>query len=226
VARGFRGPSFKELLWDFPNPFAGYAIKGNPALRPERSWQMSLGGAWSPARGLVADAEVYRNELKDLIELTSLGNDSTTNLQIFSPRNVSRARTEGVELSLRWNGATWYGGAEYSHLNARDLDTGATLDRRAAESARLRMGGAIPRVDRLRADATLSYTGSAPYTAPDGTTARQAAFLSGNLQLQYQFPGRVGLSVGGDNLFNARPAGAIGVTGRRVYVGLSGAWRP
>ena len=47
AARGFRGPSFKELTWDFPNPFAGYAIRGNPDLRPEHSWQ------WSAGRGLV-----------------------------------------------------------------------------------------------------------------------------------------------------------------------------
>ena len=39
VARGFRGPSFKELAWDFPNPFAGYTIRGDPGLTPERSWQ-------------------------------------------------------------------------------------------------------------------------------------------------------------------------------------------
>ena len=88
LARGFRGPSFKELAWDFPNPFAGYVIRGNPSVRPEHSWQLSGGVAWAPVGGLVADVEAYRNELRDLIELTPTGNDSTTGLLVFSPQRV------------------------------------------------------------------------------------------------------------------------------------------
>lgn len=226
AARGFRGPSFKELAWDFPNPFAGYAIRGNPDLRPERSWQWSAGGAWSVFSDLVADVEVYRNDLADLIELTQTGSDPGTGLLVFSSRNVARARTQGIELGLRWNSPGWYAGAEYSRLDARDRNSGRPLDRRAPESARLRAGGSFPPLRALRADVTLSYTGRAPARQLDGSMGHQSAFLSSNMQVQYELPGGIGLSVGGDNLFNATPSGWTGILGRRVYAGIRGTWRP
>ncbi len=37
AARGFRAPSFKETGWNFANVTAGYAVEGNPDLRPEKS---------------------------------------------------------------------------------------------------------------------------------------------------------------------------------------------
>ncbi|HEX7023931.1 MAG TPA: TonB-dependent receptor, partial [Gemmatimonadales bacterium] len=97
AARGFRGPSFKELAWEFPNPFAGYTIRGNPDLLPERSWQWSVGAAWSITPAVIADVEAYRNDLRDLIELTQTGTDPASGLLLFSPRNVARARTQGVD---------------------------------------------------------------------------------------------------------------------------------
>ena len=78
----------------------------------------------------------------------------------------------------------------------------------------------------LRADAPLGYTGRAPALNLDGTAGHQAAFLSGGMQVQYDLPGGLGLSVGGDNLFDARPSGWTGVLGRRVYAGIRGSWRP
>ncbi len=226
AARGFRGPSFKELAWDFPNPFAGYVIRGNPGLRPERSWQWSAGGAWSLGSRLVADVEIYRNELKDLIELVQTGADPGTGLLVFSPRNLARARTQGLEAGLRWSAAAWYAAVEYSRLDARDRDSGQPLDRRAPQTARLRLGGAFPALRSVRADATLSFTGRAPARNPDGTAGHQSAFLSSNVQVQYRLPGGLGIAVGGDNLFDARPSGWTGVLGRRVYAGIRGSWRP
>ncbi len=226
AARGFRGPSFKELVWDFPNPFAGYAIRGNPDLKPERSWQWSAGAAWSPASDLVATAEVYRNDLENLIELIQTGSDPGTGLLLYSPQNVSRARTQGLELGLEWRRADWYAGAEYSRLDARDRSSGLSLDRRAPESARLRMGGRLASLPSLRADLTLSYTGRAPARNLDGTAGHQAAFVSGGLQVRYDLHRGLGISVGGDNLFNAIPSGWPGLFGRRVYAGIRGTWRP
>lgn len=226
AARGFRGPSFKELAWDFPNPFAGYAIRGNPDLRPERSWQWSAGAAWSLFSGLVSEVEVYRNNLTDLIELTQTGTDPASGLLIYSPRNVTRARTQGVELALRWSRPSWYADAEYSRLDARDLNSDLPLDRRAPESARARVGGRLPGLGSTLADATLSYTGRAPAQNLDGSAGHQAAFLSASLQLRHDLPGGLGLSIGGDNLFNATPTGWTGVYGRRVYAGIRGTWRP
>lgn len=226
LGRGFRAPSFKELAWDFSNPLASYIILGNPNLAPERSWQFSTGATWALTPALVADAEVYRNDVRDLIELTVVGTDSTTGFTQYSPRNVSRARTQGVELGLRWTTGAWLASAGYNYLDATDLATGQQLDRRAAHSARASVGRQIDWLQGLRADLTLVYTGSAPAVQPDGSQGVQASYLATNVQLRLDLIRDVGCSVGVDNLFDVQPAGWRGVYGRRYYLGLNTTWHP
>ena len=223
VGRGFRGPSFKELAWDFQNPAAGYVIRGNPAAVPERSWQTSAGVTWAFARGFTADLEAYRNDVRDLIELVAVGTDSATGLLEYSPRNVSRARTQGAELETRWEHDGWSGSLGYSYLDARDLSTGAWLDRRAANSGRLGLGrDAGP----VQADLTLVYTGSAPALQASGAEGRQAAFLSTNVQARVRITGGLELAAGADDLFDQVPSGWTAVLGRRVYLSLETRWHP
>src|SRR5690606_40707851 len=47
AGRGFRAPDFKELYLDFVNATAGYAVVGNPGLRPETSTNLTLGAEWA-----------------------------------------------------------------------------------------------------------------------------------------------------------------------------------
>ena len=110
VARGFRGPSLKEQTWTFNNVGAGYVVRGNPDLRPESSWSVSTGMSWAPATGLLAQADVYRNEVRNLIDFDTAG--TTGSAQIYTPTNIDRARTEGIELSLRtaWGSWIWQAG--------------------------------------------------------------------------------------------------------------------
>ncbi len=217
--RGFRGPSFKELAWDFPNPLAGYTIRGNPDLVPERSWQTALGGTWSAGRNLVVDAELYRNEIRDLIELVEAGADPRSGLRLFTTRNVNRARTEGADLAVRWSGRSWDASAGYGILNAVDVSTGTGLERRARHQAKLRAGRGFG--PRLYGSVSLVVTGAAPVTLTDGTRTRQAAFAAGATSLRFNLTPAVNLSGGIDNLFDAKPANWVGVIGRRAYFGLS-----
>ena len=226
VGRGFRAPSFKELAWDFANPTAGYIILGNPDLFPERSWQYSAGATWAIIPSLVADAEVYRNDIRDLIQLTPNGIDSATALVRYSPLNVSSARTQGVELGLKWSSRKWLASAGYHYLDATDRSTGERLDRRAANEARLAVGRQVGWLQGLRGDLTLVYTGSAPALQPDGTEGTQDAFLATNLQFRLAVLHRLECSAGVDNLFDVHPAGWNGVFVRRYYLGLSTIWQP
>jgi len=223
VGRGFRGPSFKELAWDFANPAAGYIIRGNPAVVPERSWQSSAGLTWAFARGFTADLEGYRNDVRDLIELVAVGTDSATSLLEYSPRNVSRARTQGVELETRWEHGGWSGTLGYSYLDARDLSTGAWLDRRAANSGRVGLGRDAGVV---QADLTLVYTGSAPALQPSGAEGRQDAFLATNVQARLRLGGGLELAAGADDLFDQVPSGWTARLGRRLYLSLETLWHP
>ena len=226
VGRGFRAPSFKELGWDFPNPFAGYTIQGNPDLNSERSWQVSAGASWAFAKGFVADVDGYRNDIDDLIELTLVGIDPVSQLQVFTPENVAQARTQGVELGLRWSWSGWAASAGYSYLDAKDLSTGQQLDRRATHSGRLRLGRAPSGSSGLGGDLTLGYIGSAPAAQPDGTIGTQDPLVSLDAQLRYDFGTGLGFKVGVDNLLDSEPAGWTGLVGRRIYAGIRTTWRP
>ncbi len=226
IGRGFRAPSFKELAWDFSNPLANYIIVGNPNLVPERSWQYSTGASWALLPTVVADAEVYRNDVQDLIELDADGTDPSTGFTRYTPHNVAHARTQGVELGLKWTGGRWASSIGYNYLDAKDLRTGQTLDRRAAHSARAALGRQSGLLKGLRTDLTLVYTGSAPEAEADGSEGIQAAYLATNLQLRLEVVRGIECSAGVDNLFDAQPAGWRGLYGRRYYLGLTTTWHP
>ncbi|HYC31987.1 MAG TPA: hypothetical protein VEB59_06825, partial [Gemmatimonadales bacterium] len=99
-------------------------------------------------------------------------------------------------------------------------------DRRAANSARLRLGREVMDEGRLRADLTLAYTGSAPAQQPDGSEGRQDDLLSANAQVQWRPYADLTVGLGVDNLFDATPDGWTGLTGRRVYLGVGTSVHP
>ncbi|MEO7965039.1 MAG: TonB-dependent receptor, partial [Gemmatimonadaceae bacterium] len=92
LGRGFRAPDFKELYLDFVNSSAGYAVRGNPDLRPESSTSGSLGVEWTGTR-LWARAGAYRNDYRDFIETREPDASGT-----YTYSNIARGRTSGVEL--------------------------------------------------------------------------------------------------------------------------------
>ena len=123
---GFHAPTFNDLY--FPtSAFFG----GNPDLDPERSktYEVQLRGEhlqtiWSLA--------AYRTEVKDLITVVS------DPLTFFSqPQNVSKARLQGVELSLERDLLGWQAVLAAGWVDPRDRDSGHTLPRRAKRSLSL-----------------------------------------------------------------------------------------
>ncbi|MFZ5623711.1 MAG: TonB-dependent receptor [Gemmatimonadota bacterium] len=225
VGRGFRGPSFKELGWTFANLQAGYTIQGNPDLVPERSWHFSLGATWSPLGRLVVDADVFRNDIRHLIEQT-VGGFTPSGLLIFTPRNVQSARTEGVELAVRYDTDVWDLSAGYAYLRARDREHDVPLNRRAPHTARLRAGYRARAFLGLMIDVTGRYTSSAPLVgdgllgAP-GIEGEQGAYLAWDVLGRANVVKGLQVQVGVDNLFDARPSGWQGVIRRQAFVGLS-----
>lgn len=222
VARGFRGPSFKELAWTFSNAAAGYVIQGNPDLRPERSWSYSTGLTWAPGGGWRLGIEAYRNSLRDLIDFATAGS-TPAGLLILQPRNVDRARTEGFELDLRRAFGGWVVATGYDYLHARDLSADLPLDRRAAHTGRVRVTRLLGFMPGGTLDVTARYTGPAPIltTASGQTrvTGEREAFFSTDVQVAGRVIAGLAVNAGVDNLFDARPADWPGQVGRRIYLG-------
>jgi outer membrane receptor for ferrienterochelin and colicins len=217
VGRGFRAPSFKELAWDFANVGAGYRVQGFADLDPEHSWSGSAGVDWAPSSQLRLTLEAYHNEIYNLIDQSQVGTDPD-GLMIFSPRNVARARTRGIEAgaSLRWGRARAV--ADYAFLDARSVDEDVPLDRRTRHSARLRVGSDLDVWRGLSIDVTTHVTGEAPAAAEPG--GRQDALLRVDAQLALDLPMGLRALFGVDNLLDTRADGWQTVIARRFRAGL------
>lgn len=224
LGRGFRAPSFKELAWDFANLGGGYTIQGFAGLRPERSWNVSSGVEWAPSARLSMEVEAFRNEIDNLIEFSFVGN-SVSGLLILSPRNVSRAITQGVEAGFDYRRGRWRLAGNYAFLDTEALATGLPLDRRARHSARVSLGrdfnvlaGLSVDVDgHMTGDAALVGTGESGDPEIIGTQER---LISLDMQVGLDMVNGVQLILGGDNLFDSRPEGWQGLFGRRFRVGV------
>ncbi|MFO0093891.1 MAG: TonB-dependent receptor plug domain-containing protein, partial [Gemmatimonadaceae bacterium] len=232
VARGFRAPGFKEIRYTFFNPAGGYEIVGNPALRPESSWSTGAGGTWAPSPRFSLDVEAYRNDVDDLVDWSFRGNNAA-GFQQYANVNVARARTQGVESSVR---AELFGTdilAGYDWLHAFNLNTGLPLSRRASHTARLRLSRQFAVRQGLATDVSARYTGGAaligiPSGAPitgaiateQGIIGRQGALLSLDVQLRLSITRDAELSLGGNNLLGQRPALWTPAFDRQVYAGV------
>lgn len=95
---GFRAPGFQELLLDFENPTVGYAVRGNPDLKPERSRSFSLSTEVRPSDASLIWVSAYQHSLRDMIASTLEQGGAQ---QLFTYTNVARARVRGGELGLR-----------------------------------------------------------------------------------------------------------------------------
>lgn len=230
VARGFRAPSFKELGWDFGNPAAGYIVSGNPDLVPESSWSLDMAVSWALMRDLVADVGAYQNDVKNLIDFSTVGITPEGYLQ-FQPVNIGQARTRGIESGLRWTPGPWAFSAAYSYLDAENLSDDLPLNRRAAHSGRFRGTRTFGVLNGLRADATAIYTGAAPLVGDVGNdqlgiVGEQGAFLQWNFGIELGINELLEVNAGVDNAFDQRPSGWTGLIERRFRIGLRTEWSP
>jgi len=114
----FRAPSLGELFFPF---------FGNPELQPERakSWELGVeqeAGGW---RFAVTGFESRQRNLIDFDPVT------------FVSVNVGRARMRGVEGEVGYRRGIYTARLSGTYLDAKDLDTGAPLQRRPKHSASL-----------------------------------------------------------------------------------------
>jgi outer membrane receptor for ferrienterochelin and colicins len=214
VGRGFRAPDFKELYLSFANPSAGYAVTGNPALRPERSTSGQLGAEWSSARGWWR-VNAFTNHFSDFIA-TAAPDPSGT----FTYENFETGLTRGVETEGGVARGAWRLDLGYTYLEARDADD-RPLPSRPAHSGRAAL--TVPLVANGSLAATWLVTGRM-LTGAETAEGPVVQPTFERLDLRAMLPVRGGLRVllGMDNAFD-RQMGRDwpGFTGRLVYGGLS-----
>lgn len=228
AGRGFKAPSFRDQLLVFENPTAGYVVRGNPDLEPEKSWSFGLGAQVRPADGLRGGVDLFHNEVDDLITPLSNGRTGAGAPELYSYVNIDRARTQGVELNASFavvRGVTVEGG--YRLLNAIDVSTGAPLEARARHRATFAVRAAEPTWG-LAATARAAVVGERPFYLDDSATptfARPYATLDARVEKSFLDRG-VTAFAGIDNLLDAGDARFLPIPPRALYAGLEGRYAP
>ena len=131
---GFRAPDLGQLYYRFLNPSSIYQVIGNPNLQPEYAKSLQLGADWtSPARRARFGANVFRNDVDDLIESVSLG-------MVVSPAQLTAIlASEGLDASYR----PVLGRLLFTYKNVSDAVTaGAEFDGEFALTRQVSVSGA------------------------------------------------------------------------------------
>jgi outer membrane receptor for ferrienterochelin and colicins len=136
VGTGFRAPTLRQLSDEsiVTSCRGACVIVGNPDLEPEKSISYELNASYEP-RGWGVSAGVFQNDVSNLIDtprgagVDPIGHDPD-GLPIFVPRNVNQARLRGVEAGAHTRISTVRLRANYTLLDAMDLDNDEQLDNR------------------------------------------------------------------------------------------------
>jgi outer membrane receptor for ferrienterochelin and colicins len=216
--RGYRAPDFKELYLSFVNDAAGYAVYGNPDLRPERSTSTSLGTEWTGARAF-ARATAFNASYRDFIETAAPDANGT-----YTYGNIDRGWTRGIEVEGGLLVGVWRLEAAGERLWSRDEASGTPLLGRTPLTLRASASGPI--LESLRGSLRVGYFDRTAVSRDpgSGTTEYRPAFPQVDLRLSRLVGDRLEVSGDVQNLLD-RQLGANwpGFTGRRLSVQLR--WR-
>ena len=100
VGRGFRAPNIEERSYFGIATTADTYIEQNPNLKPETSLNYELGFKVRYAN-YSGGFNVYRNKVRDFINIVFLGQDPVTNLKLAQFQNTDRATIQGAEFELQ-----------------------------------------------------------------------------------------------------------------------------
>ena len=218
VGRGYRAPSFKELLLRFENPGAGYVVDGNPDLRPEHSTSGQAGVEWRPRRWAWISGHVYVNELRDLITTVTVDGGGA-GPQRFGYDNLGRARTSGAEAAATLGRDRLALELGYAYTRARDLDTAMALDGVPGHRVSAALRWRDP-AEGLTAVAEVVATGPRPYQLAGGVVETDPRF-DVRARIARRFGDRLDLFLGVDNLLDAGDDQLDPIAPRTLYTGAT-----
>ncbi|MBL8362748.1 MAG: TonB-dependent receptor [Rubrivivax sp.] len=201
TSHGFKAPNLKQIVpggrTEGPNVFLG-----NPALTPETSDGVEIGGGWQRG-GTEAQLVLFDQRVHDLIDVKLVKAGPAPGTGTYTYENVSRARLRGAEAS--WSQRFAFGLsvlASYTMLQATQAD-GTRLDRRPRHAASLRLDQTLGawraglRMEHSRDQRMPSATAGAPSVAVPEVTMIGA-------QVVRTLPAGLALTLGVDNLTDVR----------------------
>lgn len=232
--QGYRVPNLKERYYVFDHSALSqpYMVLGNPNLKPESSNSLQLGGTLTFREDLSFEANLFHNRVKDLIQIDTTNSYVANGVTVYSYRNIARARTQGVETTLRWKAsAALTLTAGYTFTATKDLDTGSELTRRPRHVARFGVDWRVlPETlltTRVRYQSReLVSSGDATYGTQSNVAVagHSPAWTTVDMALNQQLTPQLTAFVGVNNLFNKQrdfsSATDFGpARGRFIYVG-------
>jgi outer membrane receptor for ferrienterochelin and colicins len=203
--RGFRAPSFQELLLRFENPSVGYFVAGNPNLTAEKSHGVDVGATWTPVKGLELATAFFRNDLTDMIAIVS--GPMTTLGTMYTYENLTTAWTMGVESSVSWRvGEILVVDAGHTFMATHDGENDRVLEGRAKH----RLNGAV-RVAYpdwgLELGGRIAVQLGRVYFVPDARDVERktdsTALTQLDVRLSKHFTEHLEIAAGVDNLLDA-----------------------
>ncbi len=222
--RGYRAPSFQELLLRFENPTVGYVVGGNPDLGAETSHGVDAGIEWSPSDVVELGATFFRNDLRNMIAIVTGGSDAIGTMYTYS--NLATAWTMGVESSASVNAGDWLSALiGYTFMETWDGENRRVLEGRPKHRLNAALRVAYPawglelgsrfavQIERVFFVVDEQNEAGRPTVAP--------ALAQLDLRIAKQFFERLELAAGIDNVLDAGDRFTV-IRPRIFYGGITG----
>ena len=123
IGSAFKAPTLNDM----------YAFGGNPDLKPEESLSYEIGLDQKLAYNISTGLSLYTTEVDNLIAFDGVLNQMS---------NVEKAKMEGSELYVKWQGENLFTDLSYHYVRAKDKKNDEDLSRRPRQKIALTAGWA------------------------------------------------------------------------------------
>jgi len=121
IGSAFKAPTLNDM----------YAYGGNPDLKPEESLSYEIGLDQKLASNISTGLSLYTTEVDNLIDFDGVLNQM---------RNLEKAKIEGSELYIKWQGENLFTNLSYNYVRAKDKKNDEDLSRRPRQNIALTAG--------------------------------------------------------------------------------------
>ncbi|WP_018410171.1 TonB-dependent receptor [Methyloversatilis thermotolerans] len=237
AGQAFRAPSIYDLYRTWKSSTTVYA--GTPALEPETMTGYDIGGDFRPWPGADLKLTYFHNDFKDMIYRRTVTDSAeklsvcgTTTLACQAWINAGRARSRGVEASLRQViNDNWAAFASFTFNDTEVTDNAASPTSEGKQFTQVPRRMASLGADWTRGD--WSASGSVRYVARryntdansdvvDGVPSAYDRYVLVDARLGYRINRQFKASVSIDNLTDREYYASYRAPGRSFFVELAG----